>query len=127
MKKLFVSLMTALVIGTSSLSFAAPSNDTTPVAASVVVWAQTMKLDVITQASDESPVVIRLRDANGNILVKKSISKGESALRSRFDLSDLKDGEYQVEISEGTSKMVKSFTIETTPPTFTSLRSVSLS
>lgn len=127
MKKLFVSLMTALLIGTSSITFATPAKETLPVEASVIVRPQTLKLDVITPANDHASVVIRLRDDRGNTLLTKHISKSERATLSRFDLSNLNDGKYEVEISNGSGKQVKTFTIQTTPPSFTSLRSVSLS
>lgn len=127
MKKLFVSLMTALLIGTSFSTFAAPLNDVLPLDASVIVWSETMKLDVVTQANEESLVVIRLRDANGHTLLTKYISKGETAIRSRFDLSNLEDGNYRVEIRNGSSIQVKEFTIQTKIPTPGYLRSISLS
>ena len=127
MKKLFVSLMTAFLMGSASLSFATSTPVTHPIDASVVVRTESMKLDVVTQVTEEASLIIRLRDADGHILHTKHINKGEGAIRYRFDLSKLQDGDYQVEISNGTTKQVKTFTIQTTPPSFTSTRSISLS
>jgi hypothetical protein len=127
MKKLFVSLMTAFLVGTASLTFATPAAVTHPVEAAVVIRPESMKLDVVTQVTEEASILIRLRDAEGHILHTKYISKGEGAIRYRFDLSQLQDGDYQVEISNGATKQVKTFTIQTTPPSFTSTRTISLS
>lgn len=127
MKKLIVSLMTAFLIGSFSLGFAGTSPNVIPVEASVIIRTQAMKVDVITPANNESAVIIRLRDAKGNTLLKKHVSHREGLTLSRFDLSNLEDGMYKVEITNGTSKQVKAFTIETASPSLTPLRSVSLS
>jgi hypothetical protein len=127
MKTLIASLLLALIVSTSSLTYATTPNSTLPIEASVIVRPQIMKLDIITQASDYNYITIRLRDAQGHTLIKTKVNKSEKASLSRFDVSNLADGIYQVEISDGTSKQIKEFAIETTIPAATSLRSVSLS
>jgi hypothetical protein len=126
MKTLFAALFIALTVSTSALTFARPTSDPQPVEASVVVRPQAMKLDVITQGSGQEYIVIRLRDANGNTLFKKFVDPTEKATLSRFNLSNLEDGQYKVEISDGANKQVKEFTIVTTVPQVSVQRTVSL-
>jgi hypothetical protein len=126
MKTLFASLIIALTVSASSLTFARSSSDTLPLETSVVVRSQAMKIDVITPAGIQENIVIRLKDADGRTLIKKFVEQSEKASLSRFDLSNLADGVYKVEISDGTNKQVKEFTIHTTFPTVAVQRTVSL-
>ena len=126
MKILFASLFIALTVSASSLSFAHASSDPLPLDAAVVVRPQAMKIDVITQAGTQENIVIRLKDADGHTLTKTTIAQSEKASLSRFDVSNLSDGVYKVEISDGTNKQVKEFTIQTTLPTVSVERTVSL-
>ncbi|QHT68285.1 hypothetical protein GXP67_17390 [Rhodocytophaga rosea] len=126
MKTLFASLFIALTVSASSLTFAHSSSDPLPLDAAVVVRAQDMKIDVITQAGTQENIVIRLKDADGHTLTKTTVEQSEKASLSRFDVSNLSDGVYKVEISDGITKQVKDFTIQTTIPTTSVERTISL-
>lgn len=126
MKTLFASLIIALTVSASSVSFAHASNGTQPIEPSIIVRPQAMKLDVITPAGGQDRITIRLKDASGNTLIRKFVAASNETSLSRFDLSNLEDGVYKVEISGGAGKQVREFTIETTTPKVAVQRTVSI-
>lgn len=138
MKNQFVSLMTALLIGTSFTSFAKETSVYPPVAAAttplhvetldakVVLLSQRMKMDVVVSAAAQGNVFIRLRNAQGQLLVVKRVAKSDGVSLTRFNLADLEDGTYQVEITDGSSKQVKEINLQTSVPVSAPSRTISL-
>ncbi len=130
MKKIFVSLMIALTVGDSSVSFA--DNKLTSVTqpeggdsfqAKVFVRSESMKLDVFVEPAEHAHLMISLLDAKGRTLATKQVSDSENTSGVRFDVSDLKDGIYQVEITDGTDKQLEKVALATN---FQPQRSLSL-
>lgn len=130
MKKIFVSLMIVLTLGVSSVSFASnkltsatkpESGDTFQ--AKVYVRSEIMKLDVFVEPAENANLIIRFLDSKGRTLATERVSNSKNASGVRFDVSDLKDGTYQVEITNGTAKQVEKVELETN---FQPQRSLSL-
>lgn len=127
MKTQFVSFLIALALTTSSVSFAGqPANlniDPAGKAAFDVAFIPQsggMKLDVAVEKTNESSLVIRFLDARGNELSTQRVAKNEMKKQVRFDLTELPDGAYKVEVTDGTDTEVKEISITTN-----ALRSIS--
>jgi hypothetical protein len=67
-----------------------------------------------------------LRNADGQLLVTKRVNKSGEVSFTRFDMRNLEDGIYQVEISDGTNKQLHEINLQTTLPVPASYRSISL-
>lgn len=57
---------------------------------------------------------ISLRDINGNWIFNESYNL-KNGIRQNFDVSQLVDGTYQIEVSVGKTKTIKTFIVETKP------------
>lgn len=111
MKKVIASLTLALAIGMFSESFAGnkpASGDS--FATKVFVRDGSTKLDIFVESTENDPLMITFQDAEGRILAKEQVRNSKSGVR--FDISDLKDGTYQVEITDGDTKQVESFELK---------------
>ena len=138
MKTPFVSLMIAFIIGTTSVSFADTSlgndsfvstpsaADVAPLDARVILLAQNLKMDVIVGPTQHAPVFIRMHNSKGQLLAVKKIAKSDQFTLARFDLADLEDGVYQVEITDGTSKKTQEINLKTTTPVPATNRTISM-
>ena len=123
MKKILFSLAMILAIGISSESFAnhtftstLKSEDGDPFRAQVLVRSESMKLDVFVEPAENEHVKISLLDAEGRTLATKRVHDSENVGGIRFDVSNLKDGIYQVEITDGTTRQVESVALATFQP-----------
>ena len=111
MKKVFVSFLIACTAGTASAGFAngrlsSSVAETVPFQSAVYVLAESTKLDVIV-GKVEHAGLIRFLDAQGKTLASQRVGKSGKATRARFDLSNLEDGVYRVEITDGYYTQVK--------------------
>lgn len=119
MKTLFASLLVALIIGTSSATFAADhthKTQTLPASVSVEQIVKS-KLDVVVDHEAGAPMRIRLLDASGRNLAARKLAPQQEATRVRFDLAALQDGVYWVQVSDGQHTQVTRFELKTTVPT----------
>ncbi|MCY7350751.1 MAG: hypothetical protein LH606_08785 [Cytophagaceae bacterium] len=120
MKTQFASLLLAFALTTSSVSFAnqptAFKTDPAGKAAFEVAFipqSGNMKLNVAVEKTSKSALVIRFLDAKGNELASQRVGKNELKKQVRFDLTELPDGAYKVEVTDGTDTQVKDLTITT--------------
>lgn len=70
------------------------------------------KIDVTVKKSEGKNRLIRLVDQTGRTLATVNVKNDEDT-RTRFDLSNLNDGEYEVVITDGTNKIIKPITLNT--------------
>lgn len=70
------------------------------------------KIDVTIKKSEGKNMQIRLTDQTGKTLASVTVKNDEDT-RTRFDLSNLTDGEYEVVITDGTNKVIKPITLNT--------------
>ncbi|MFC5411980.1 T9SS type A sorting domain-containing protein [Larkinella bovis] len=113
MKTALASALLALFVSLSSFA----DHGMAPFQSSVVAFPSTMKLDVVVQKPVGSNVTIRLIDHLGSIQATQKLTRHENALRTRFDISDLADGIYQVVVTDGTTTQTQEIHIQTTAPT----------
>ncbi|GLU51269.1 hypothetical protein Dfri01_07300 [Dyadobacter frigoris] len=70
------------------------------------------KIDVTIKKSEGKNRLIRLIDQTGKTLASVTVKNDEDT-RTRFDLSNLTDGDYVVIITDGTTKFIKPITLNT--------------
>ncbi|RYG22833.1 MAG: hypothetical protein EOO01_44810 [Chitinophagaceae bacterium] len=129
MKTAFASIVAALLVSASSLSFANSNpntGDQAPFESSVIAFPSTMKIDVVVQNLEGANLTIRLVDHLGNTQATQRLGKHEKALRTRFDISALTDGIYKVVVSDGANTRTQEINISTNVPTPTTYRTVSI-
>ncbi|KAA9349363.1 hypothetical protein [Larkinella humicola] len=129
MKTAFASIVAALLVSASSLSFAnitPKPGDQAPFETSVIAFPSTMKIDVVVQNLEGTNLTIRLVDHLGITQATQRLSKHEKALRTRFDISALTDGIYKVVVSDGANTRTQEINISTNVPTPTTYRTVSI-
>ena len=59
------------------------------------------KLQVSVDKQAGGTVALSLKDANGAVLFTREIAKRDTQYRTRFDLSQLADGTYELELTNG--------------------------
>ncbi|MBD2753277.1 hypothetical protein [Spirosoma validum] len=115
MKTLITSLLFALAIAGSSISFAQDGNalaDLTPITQTTVRPVLNGKVDVVVGKTD-SNLLIEVVDQQGRTLANKSINKQVVPSRIRFDLRELPDGVYELVITEGNTRQVSDIVLNT--------------
>ncbi|GAB3341055.1 hypothetical protein GCM10027299_54990 [Larkinella ripae] len=126
MKTALASFFFALAISASSVSLAANTGDKAPFQSSVVAFPSTMKVDVVVENPNNANVTIRLVDHLGVVQASQKLNKHEKALRTRFDISELADGVYQVVVTDGASTQTQEINVKTQVPAPTTYRTVSI-
>ncbi|MGA0558767.1 T9SS type A sorting domain-containing protein [Larkinella sp. VNQ87] len=130
MKTLFTSALIALTFAAST-SFATDNKDEKAKPKStfqtgVYPMANSMKVGVNIRKEKESNVNVRLIDSNGYTLATKRLRKGSESANLRFDLQQLADGQYTVEISDGSMTEVKTVKLQTSTPVVETTRLISM-
>lgn len=129
MKTLFASALIALTLVTS-IAFASDDKEKaspkSTFQSAVYPMINTMKVGVNINKEKDSKVDIRLINSDGYTLATKKVGKGSGAASIRFDLNQLEDGVYKVEISDGGYTEVKTVTLKTQVPVVQTTRLVSM-
>ena len=110
--------LTAAILSFASVS-AKPANPATAPAAYKVgmyVSQKTTTLNVMVEKQAGNKVIIRLKNSEGQLLATQAIKGSEERSWSKFNLSDLTDGTYKVEITNGQDVTVKEITLSTQKP-----------
>lgn len=76
-----------------------------------------MKMNVIIEKTADKDLIVRLRDSKGEILVTEHVNKKDTSYHAKYDMSELVDGKYTFEFTQGRDKMVKEVNLVTTKPT----------
>ena len=122
MKTLVKSLAFALSLAalTSSATFAEtnPGGKTKTVATykTGIYMTQDSKLSIALDKEKGGTVSISMRSADGRILYSQHLGKNDQTYRTRLNLSQLEDGVYQVEITNGVETTTQRVTISTKQP-----------
>ena len=123
MKTLIKPLLVAFTLGlvTLSASFAEanPIGRTGAVASYKTGIYTTLdgKLNVAVNKETGGAVYIRLKNTDGKVLYAQHLGKNERSCRLRLNLSDLEDGVYQLEITNGVETTAQNVTVATNHPT----------
>ncbi|RAJ94532.1 putative secreted protein (Por secretion system target) [Larkinella arboricola] len=124
MKALFNTLLVALTVAFTSFTAAQAENhkpigQPKKVAAfqSGMYTTQEGKLQVAVNKETGSAVMVRLVNQAGKEVFAQSIGKRQQAVRLRLDVSNLPDGIYQVEITNGVETTTQELKLDTRKPT----------
>ncbi|KAA9357384.1 T9SS type A sorting domain-containing protein [Larkinella humicola] len=129
MKTLFASTLLALTFAVST-TFAADNHEKvkpkSTFQSAVYPMINSMKVSVNVQKETDSKINIRLINSEGRTLATKRLGEGHEITTIRFDLYQLEDGVYKVEISDGANTEVKTVKLQTKTPVVESQRLVSM-
>lgn len=114
---LALSLLAIINVNAQQQTSAQPENDFA-VSMYQTINTMNMNLFVAKQANHRATVV--LKNEKGNVIYSDIVSKGAKLYHGKFDLSDLQDGKYHFEITEGDKTIVKNVSIGTKQPEPTS-------
>ncbi len=122
MKTAFASLLFALTLGTSSASFAQDQPDPSPASFQTKLYALEGVgiVDVVVANPDAKRLTVRLLDERGVTMASQPLTQTKAATRTRFDISDLRDGVYHVEVSDGSNKQTEEINLTTSAPVVSS-------
>lgn len=101
-----------LFVGTTS--FAQAITDNQPFQVATYPSANPLKVWMNIQNNDpKSKIVVRLRDQENRILFSESMPRNLDKYRQRFDMSEMADGAYTFQITNGKEVIEKSFQLKT--------------
>lgn len=78
---------------------------------------QSGKLNIALDKDQGGSIIISLKSADGSVLFSKYLSKNDQSYRTRLNLSELEDGTYLVEVTNGVDTTTQRVRIETQQPT----------
>ncbi|GAB4025730.1 hypothetical protein [Spirosoma koreense] len=124
MKTFAQSFIAALLLSTAT--FASTAATTTPTAANPTVTTDSYKaavfpsalpskLNVYVERTPGQTMIVSLKGSDGKVLAKQLINKKQGDFRFQFDLSELIDGNYSVELASGNDVAVYPVTLSTQP------------
>lgn len=122
MKTIAHSLVAALLLSTAT--FAAPATThptktgnptvtTNSYRAAIFPSSVSPKLNVYVERNPGQTMTISLKTTTGTVLGRQSVGKKLGTFHFQFDLTDLEDGTYKVEIVSGNDVSVQSVTVTT--------------
>ncbi|ADB40753.1 hypothetical protein [Spirosoma linguale] len=117
-KSFALALSFAVVTSAATFSEAKPIGRPTHVASyqSAMYTSVDGKLNIALDKQTGGAVDILMKGADGKVLFTQRVGKNESKFRTRLNLSELPDGVYQVEITNGVETKSQSITISTQQP-----------
>ncbi|GAB3941492.1 hypothetical protein GCM10028805_04700 [Spirosoma harenae] len=125
MKTIAKTLIAALMLSTSTFASHMPHLPKLGVSAGptaitdsykVAIYpsgSATSKLNVIVERQPGQTMEVLLKDSEGSLLATKYIGKKEGNVHIKFDLAELIDGTYSIEVVSGTDKTVHVMTLLT--------------
>jgi|GEM_PF-920011 hypothetical protein len=120
MKSFAKSLIVALTVATSFASFAGTTITEQPTGSapfkSGVYTSNDGKLHVSLDKQTGNVVTIQLKSNTGETLYTQRLSKKDEKCRLVFNVDNLKDGTYQLHITDGVATVSKSVTLTTHQP-----------
>jgi len=73
------------------------------------------QIRLAVQKTTEVPVVVLLRNKNNEVLYRQNISKKEAKYAVKLDVSELADGQYELEIKSDEGSIRKQLTLSNQP------------
>ncbi len=112
MKTFITTLVCALAI--SSVTFAAdPTEDKKAKPLQIGVFAtKDAKIQMAVRKGTGQKAVIIIRDSKQNVIHEELMTKNAQKFDCRFDVSNLADGEYTLEVASGSEKIQKQVSIK---------------
>ncbi|MBD2702114.1 hypothetical protein IC229_15795 [Spirosoma sp. BT702] len=120
MKTFVTSIIAAVLLSTATFAApATPASNPTAITASykaaVFPSATPSKLNVFVEREPGKVLVVLLKSKSGDLLAKQMINKKQGNFHFQFNMVDLEDGAYQVEIVSGEDVSVHPVTLSTKP------------
>ncbi|MBN8822814.1 MULTISPECIES: T9SS type A sorting domain-containing protein [unclassified Spirosoma] len=124
MKTIATTLLAAVLLSTSTFAAHTPHLPKSPVSVGptaitnsykVAIYPSAVpsKVNVMIEREPGKAMEISLLDSDGFTLATKYINKKEGNVHVKFDLSELNDGAYQIQIVSGSDKSVHAMSINT--------------
>jgi hypothetical protein len=79
----------------------------------VYAGAKPMAINVVVEKQTPKLMIIRVVDQRGSVLEEQAIGRRQGNFQYRFNLSELADGTYSVEVISGTNKSSHPITLTT--------------
>lgn len=117
-KSLALALSLAAVTSSATLAETNPGGKIKEVATykTGIYMTQGGKLAIALDKQKGGTVSISLKSADGQLLYSQHLGKNDQTYRTRLNLSQLEDGVYQVEITNGVETTTQNVTISTQQP-----------
>lgn len=113
MKTLVTTLVCALALSSSAAFASDPTEDkkAKPLQMGVFTTKES-KIQMAVRKGAGEKAVITLRDAKQNVIHEEVMSKKSEKFDARFDVSELAEGNYTLEVSAGKDKIQKQVSIK---------------
>ena len=113
MKTFVTTLVCALALGSTATFASDPTEDKKAKPIQIGVFTtKEAKIQMAVRKGQGERAVITLRDAKQNILHEDVMSKKSEKYDARFDVSQLEEGEYTLEVTSGKDKIQKKVSIQ---------------
>ncbi|AYQ33380.1 MULTISPECIES: DUF3244 domain-containing protein [Runella] len=113
MKTFVTTLVCALALGSTATFASDPTEDKKAKPIQIGVFTtKEAKIQMAVRKGQGEKAVITLRDAKQNILHEDVMSKKSEKYDARFDVSQLEEGEYTLEVTSGKDKIQKKVSIQ---------------
>ena len=114
-KPLFVALSFAFATVVASPADANPIGRPAAVATykSAIYTTAAGKLNIALDKQTGGSVDIRLKNADGTVLFSQHLGKNDQKYRTRLNLNELPDGQYQLEMTNGLETTHQTITLST--------------
>ena len=118
LKPLLLSFTLSLVTLSATLADRNPGNRTSTAATfkTGIYTTAEGKLQIGLEKETGGAVDIKLKNADGKVFFTQHLSKKERAVRLRLNLSELPDGEYKLEVTNGVDVTTHSVQLSTKQP-----------
>lgn len=122
MKTLIKPLLIAFSLGLVTLSTTWAESNPIGRRATVATYKASIyptiqgKLQIALNKETGGAVVVQLKDKEGTVLFSQYVGKSETTSRLRLNLSELPDGAYQVEITNGVDTITHNVKLSTQQP-----------
>ena len=115
-KPLLVAITLSVVTLSASLAIGNPGSRPAAIATykTGIYTTSEGKLNIALDKETVGKVAIILKSSDGKVLFAQHLGKNQKTARIRLNLSELEDGDYQVEISNGVETTTHTVTLSTT-------------
>ena len=113
---LMTQIATSLLVSASTL--VNPTNPTTPKSLSFDASAYVTinnEIRVAVEKTTDKPVVVLLWNKNHEVLYRQNLSKKDARYAVKLDVSELADGQYELEVKSSEGSIVKQLNLSTQP------------
>lgn len=132
MKTLVKTLMIAAALATVNVAAFAEEPETTTAkkksfAVGMYQTINSTKMNLLVEKTGSDKIYVVLKDAKNEVLYAETIAKKDAKYWRKFDMADLKDGNYRFEVSNGKETVVKEISLATEKPaTYVPERAISI-